>query len=172
MTVILYMAVSANGYIAKEYDDTSFVSEVEWKNFRDVIKRAGNMIIGRRTYEIMRQTNEFSGLKNIKVVVLTHDASLKSENPDIVFTNKTPGEIIKFLQKQAFKEILVAGGGNLNASFMKENLIDEIYLDVEPVVLGKGIRLFSDKDFETKLELIEAKNFSPNEIQLHYKVKG
>lgn len=53
---------------------------------------------------------------------------------------------------------------------MKEGLIDEIFLDVEPVVFRKGIKLFADADFEAKLELLETRNFSNNEVQLHYKV--
>ena len=62
------------------------------------------------------------------------------------------------------------GGGTLNTSFMAENLIDEIYLDVEPIVFGKGIRLFKENDFEAKLKLLEIKKLSNDEIQLHYQV--
>ena len=54
---------------------------------------------------------------------------------------------------------------------MKENLIDEIFLDVEPKIFGRGIKLFSDNDFEFELELIDIKKFSQNELQIHYKVK-
>jgi len=68
-------------------------------------------------------------------------------------------------------EVVVAGGGKLNASFLKEGLVDEIYLDVEPIAFGKGIKLFDDEDFEVNLELIEVNKISQNEIQLHYKVK-
>ncbi len=46
MKVILYMAVTPNGMIAKKNDDTSWVSEIEWKNFSSMIKKYGNMIIG------------------------------------------------------------------------------------------------------------------------------
>jgi riboflavin biosynthesis pyrimidine reductase len=65
---------------------------------------------------------------------------------------------------------LVAGGGKLNGSFMKEGLIDDIYLDVEPTILGNGIKLFGDRELEKKLRLIGMKRLSRNEIQLHYKV--
>ena len=53
---------------------------------------------------------------------------------------------------------------------MKENLIDENYLDVEPITFGKGIRLFVESDFEAKLKPLETKKFSDSEIQLHYQV--
>jgi dihydrofolate reductase len=64
---------------------------------------------------------------------------------------------------------MVCGGGS-NAGFMKENLIAEIYLDIEPIVFGKGIRLFAESEFETKLRLLEIKKLADNEIQLHYQV--
>ena len=66
--------------------------------------------------------------------------------------------------------IILAGGSILNTSFLEQNLVDEIYLDVEPTVMGKGIPLFQNKDFEKKLEFISSKNISKNEIQLHYKI--
>jgi len=61
MKIILYMAITINGFIAKENDDTSFVSEIEWRSFRKMIKNVGNMIIGSRTYEIMRGGEESKG---------------------------------------------------------------------------------------------------------------
>ena len=171
MKVILYLAITANGYIAKEDDDTSWVSDVEWESFRSMVKRAGNMIIGRRTYEIMRQNDDFSQIGDVKVIVMTRNESLKSDNPNIICTGKSLKEVLDQLKEQGFSEALVAGGGKCNASFMKEGLVDEIYLDVEPILFGKGIKLFADEDFEANLELIEVKNLSANEVQLHYKVK-
>ncbi len=170
MEVILYMAMTANGLIAKENDDTSFVSKVEWKSFRKIIKRVGNMVIGRRTYEIMHTGGEFSKLGKIKIFVMTHDASLKSDIPNITFTTQSPQKIIELIQGEGFNEALVAGGGKLNSTFMKENIVDELYLDVEPFVIGKGIHLFEDANFERKLRLIGVKKISNNEVQLHYKV--
>ena len=84
---------------------------------------------------------------------------------------QSPQEALQILQNQKFKTVLICGGGKLNSSFMKEKLIDEIYLDIEPVFLGTGIKLFTDAEFETKLKLIDVKRLSKDEVQLHYKVK-
>ena len=169
MKVILYMAITANGFIAKENDDTSFVSEIEWDNFRNMIKGTRNMIIGSRTYEIMRDGEEFKNLENIRVLVVSENADFKTiaNNHSVV---RTPKDALAILEKEGFNSALVAGGGTLNASFMAENLVDEIYLDVEPIVFGKGICLFRETDFEAKLKLLETKKLSDNEIQLHYQV--
>jgi dihydrofolate reductase len=172
MKVILYMAITANGFIAKENDDTGWVTETEWESFSGMIRKNGNMIIGKRTYEIMVENDEFgrSNLNEIKTVVLTNDTSLEIHNPEFISIATSPKEAINILHEQGFETIMVCGGGGSNASFMKENLIDEIYLDVEPIVFGKGIRLFAESDFEAKLKLLETKKLSDNEIQLHYQV--
>lgn len=163
------MATTINGFIAKENDDTGFVSEVEWDNFRKMIKSAGNMIIGNRTYEVMRDGGEFENLGNVRVIIVSNNTDFKTiaDNHSVA---KNPQNALAILEKETFNQVLVAGGGTLNASFMAENLIDEIYLDVEPIVFGKGIRLFAENDFETKLKLLEIKKLSENEIQLHYQV--
>ncbi len=163
------MAITINGFIAKENNDTSFVSETEWESFRKMIKSVGNMIIGNRTYEIMKENGEFEDLENVRVLVV-------SNNPDykIIFNNhsvaKSPQDALAILEKEGFNNALVAGGGILNASFLEENLVDEIYLDIEPLIIGEGIPLFKDKSFERKLKLIGEKKISDNEIQLHYQV--
>jgi dihydrofolate reductase len=163
------MTMTVNGYIAKENDDTSFVSDIEWNNFKIMINKVSNMIIGSRTYEIVRSNDELKNLDSIKVVVVTNNDSFKVSNPNHLIAN-SPKEALSILEKQGFNEALVAGGGKLNASFASENLIDEIYLDIEPIVFGRGIKLFAEKDFEAKLKLLETKELSADEIQLHYKV--
>lgn len=173
MKVILYMATTMNGYIAKEDNDTGWVTEIEWASFSNMIRTGGNMIIGRRTYETMLENDEFdkSGLNDIKTVVLTNSSSTKIHNPKFISVVKSPKEAVDILRNQGFETIMVCGGGDLNSSFMRDGLIDEIYLDVEPIAFGRGIKLFLDADFEAKLELLGVKNLSPDEVQLHYKVK-
>ncbi|MBI2663350.1 dihydrofolate reductase family protein [Candidatus Woesearchaeota archaeon] len=169
MRVILYMATTINGMIAKSDDDTNFVSNLEWKSFLSTIKGTGNMIIGRRTYHIMESKKEFSEMDDINIIVVTKNESLKTKNKNH-FVVKSPKEALNLLEIQGFKEALVAGGGKLNASFMKNNLIDEIYIDIEPFVIGNGIKVFSDLNFENKLKLLNLKKLDKGLIQLHYKI--
>jgi len=169
MKVTLYMATTINGFIAKENDDTSFVSEIEWNSFRKMIKNVGNMIIGSRTYKIMKDGGEFENLENVRVLVVLNESGLETI-ADAHSIVKSPKEALAILEKEGFDNALVAGGGTLNTSFITENLVDEIYLDVEPVAFGKGIKLFRENGFEAKLELLETKKLSDNEIQLHYRV--
>ncbi len=60
MKIILYMAVTANGYIARDNGEVDWATETEWANFSAMIKKNGNMIIGRKTYEVMLKNDEFN----------------------------------------------------------------------------------------------------------------
>jgi dihydrofolate reductase len=169
MNVILYMAMTANGYIAKKNDDTTFVSSKEWKSFCAMIRKVGNMVVGSRTYEIMRKGVELQKFHSIPVVVVTHRASFSLASSHHCIA-KSPKDALAILRKRNMKEALIAGGGTLNASCMKEGLVDEMYLDIEPVLFGEGINLFSGKKFEADLKLLGIKKLSKNELQFHYRV--
>jgi len=166
MKVVLYMAMTANGLIAKENDDTSFVTKTEWDSYSAAARDAGNLVIGHRTYNILTKQPEFAEFQNVKVVVVAHKSfETLSSNHIVVDSPKAALEELK-----GFDKVILAGGGILNAAFMEQNLVDEIYLDIEPVVFGRGILLFNANDFEHKLELLGTKKLSDNEIQLHYRV--
>ncbi len=167
MKVIFYMATTANGFIAKKDDDTSFISKDEWNCYVDTVRKAGNVIIGQRTYEIFTKQPEFKQLEGAKVIILS-EQNFKTLDPNHLTASSPKGalELVK-----DFEEVIVAGGSLTNKSFLEENLIDEIYLDVEPVMFGEGIPLSAAGSFDKELEFIGIKNISDNEIQLHYKVK-
>ena len=171
MKVFLNAAITPNGIIATRSGDTSFVTQNERKNsFAPMIGKSGNYIIGRKTYEAMRRKSEFDDTpQHVPVIVVSRKrVELARKNH---FLAKSPKEALQQLKKMGHKKALVAGGGELYASFMKKRLVDEIYLDVEPTLLGQGIPLFSKQSFEATLELVGTKKLSKNEIQLHYKVK-
>ena len=167
MKVILYMAISANGIIAKGDDDTSWISKEEWNSYSLAVRTAGCLIVGRRTYHVLTKQPEFAEFKDVKLVAVSQEdfATLAPNH----FIAHSPKEALDFLKD--YKEIIVAGGSILNASFLAENLVDEICLDIEPLILGQGIPIFKGKDVEAKLQLVGTKSISPNEIQLHYRVK-
>ncbi len=168
MKTILYMAITANGFIARTDGNTDWTSEETWnESYFKLLKRTGNLIIGHNTYDIM-PPKEF--LPEVLYIVLTKGKPLKKKVPNVIFTNQTAKEVLKMLSDKGFEEICIGGGSIINSSFIKENLIDEIILDVEPIVFGKGIQLFAPEDFEYKLKLLSVKNLNKNTVQLHYKV--
>ena len=166
MKVILYMAITANGFIADHDDEANFLTPTEAASYCSVVKNAGCLIVGRRTYHILTKQPEYQEFKDAKLVVVSHD-DVELVDPRHAVA-RSPKEAIALLSE--FPEIIVAGGGMLNAAFMAEDLIDELYLDIEPALLGEGIPLFKGRSFEKKLAFLGHKMLTKDEIQLHYKV--
>ena len=169
MKTILYMGISANGYIAKADGNSEWTSDEDLKGFYKQSKKAGNIIMGRNTYLVASQYGYFPFPDSLNVVV-SHEQIENKWGDDVMVTDKSPKEILATLEQKGFKTAFLAGGGQLNTSFAKEGLIDEIYLDVEPLILGRGIKIFADADLEFWLELIDFKKLNSNTIQLHYKI--
>ena len=166
MKVILYMAMAANGYIARG-DNSIAWSDVEWQEYARVVKETGAYIIGATTYQMMKEENEFDKIGNPAMCVLTHSA--KEDDGAVMFA-VTPEEALAKLGARGFTKVIVGGGSQCNAAFLKADLVDEIILDVEPMMFGNGLPLFSTCALEVPLELIDTKKLSENELQLHYRV--
>lgn len=167
MKIILYMAISANGYIAKENNETPW-SEEEWKSFLKKVKQVGNIIIGRVTYESMLKDNSFSEMGDPLVIVLTSGRNKPLLKKTVFVTSFK--EAILETRRRKFKEVLVAGGCKTDTSALESGLIDEFYLDVEPFIFGKGISLFYSVNKMLNLKLLGTKKIGNNGIQLHYEV--
>lgn len=166
MQLILYMATTVNGYIADEDGETPW-SQAVWESYYRLAKEFKAIIVGRKTYEVMQEVDEFKKIGSPFTLVVTNK-SLRA-NPNITIV-KSPQAALSILKEKNYTRVLIGGGGQLNASFMKEKLIDQLILDIEPLIFGQGIKLFEGEDFKAQLELQETKNLSKNTIQLRYKV--
>ena len=107
------------------------------------------------------------------------------EIPKVVFTktlNKSrwintdiaTGDLIEEVSKiksQNGGDIIVYGGASFDSSLIKEKLIDEFYLFVNPIVMGSGKTIFRDLKEIQKLTLIDSKVFDCGLVLLHYEVK-
>lgn len=163
MKTVMYMAVSVNGMISTLKDETPWSKE-EFDEFYKFAQEAGNMIIGRKTYEIMSKDGELKKLKDVTPIILT------SSHVDRQLTAKTPAEALDIVKKLKMKTALVCGGTRTNSSFLSARLIDEMILDVEPIIICKGKNLVDEISKEIRLKLISKRNISDNTIQLRYKI--
>ena len=168
MKVTLYMAVSLNGYIAKENASEDFLSHANWEKFCSLAQEYGNFIVGRKTYEAVKNWNEgfnFDDLKGIKKIIISQDENYKIDEGYTLATS--PKDAVSKLQD--FESVLVTGGSTINTAFIKENLLDEIILNIEPAIIGKGVPLFAQDDFLKKLEFTSSEE-SNGIVSLHYTV--
>ncbi len=169
MRLILYMATSINGHITKGSDDSDWVSEIDWKVFDKLKRESGCMVMGSHTFEQFADDFPQEGALN---VVMTHDSKLLSKSIDhALFTDKTPSEVIELAKEKGFNQIMLIGGMTLNTSFLKENLIDEIWLDVHPLLIGEGKTVFDKVDLFKEITLLETKDLGGGQTLLKYQTK-
>ncbi len=169
MKVILYYATSINGYITHGDNDSDWVSETDWEQFNKLMKDCRIMLMGSVTYEYFGDDFPVEGALN---VVMTHQPELleKGETKEYLFTDKTPEEVIKLAEKKGFQQVMLIGGMNLVTSFMKNNLIDEIWLSVHPLFIGDGKPIIEKTEIFKELEFLGSTELSEGLIQLRYEV--
>lgn len=170
MKVILYMAISVNGLITKGEDDSDWVAKTDWKEFDKLMKDCGIIVMGRRTYEIFGDDFPCQGVVN--VVMTSRSSLLNQETPDdVVFTNKSPKEVMKTAQERGFKKLMLIGGMALNSSFLSDNLVDEVYLSVHPILIGDGKTVMDKIRYDKRCKLLGVKKLDEELVQLHYEIK-
>ncbi len=165
MHVTLYIAASVDGFIAREGDIVDFVSKASWEGYRTAVTEAGSLIVGRRTYELMKEGGDLDELEGIRVVVVTEGD--RAHDSDVTFVN-SPKDAIASLEIAGCTKAILGGGGETNGSFLREGLIDKMILDLMPVAVGTGVRLFGEKEAHSSFDLSEMKLLAPNETQMHY----
>jgi len=84
-------------------------------------------------------------------------------------TTKSPTDLIADLESRGFKEVAICGGSQIYTMFMKAGLVDTLYLTIEPVVFGDGMRLFKE-DMDYKLTLTECTKTDTGTLLLTYSV--
>lgn len=168
--VILYIATTLDGFIAKDNDDISFLSVVESPDedygYSDFIKTVDTVIIVRRTYDkVLTFGGEFPH-RDKKCYVISHTKKGKDNN--VEFYNGNIRELIANIRKTEGKNIFIDGGAQVVFELMKEKLIDKYVISIIPHLLGSGIRLFKADSPEQKLKLIRSATFPSGLVQLWY----
>jgi dihydrofolate reductase len=169
--VIVYIATSLDGYIAKPNDDLSFLSivaqEGEDYGYADFIKTVDTVILGRKTYDwVMTQVPEFPHADKDSFVI-TRTAKPASGKTNFYTGNLK--DLVSGLKNRQGKNIFIDGGAEIVNELLNEDLIDEFIISIIPILVGKGIKLFQDGRPEHRLELIATKQFEKGLAQLHYR---
>lgn len=177
--IIAYLAVSADGYIARPDGD------VEWLNrrpdtidygFAKFYASVDTVLLGRGTYDwAVRYQKQHPGTSVFDARLPHHVFTGKPPKrglPGVRFTSESPKAIARRLRAAPGKNIWMMGGGNLIASFLDVGEIDEFDLHVIPVLIGKGIPLIAPRRRDIELGLIATKKYPDGVVRLRYGVRA
>lgn len=173
--VILSMMVSIDGYMKGQNDDIHWhVWDGEMSEYMlTFFDSVDTFIYGRKSYELMlsywpAQSGEFADIMNATDKIV-FSRTLKDVGWNARLVNGSLVEEIAKLKGQQGKDLVIFAGADLASGFIKNNLIDEYRLIINPVVLGSGTALFKNRDEMIKLNLIDSQKFDCGNILLRYK---
>ncbi len=162
--------MSLNGIIADKSGSEDFLSDANWEYFSRLAKEHGCFIVGRKTYEAVQKWPDFNfdSIDAKLKIVISGDKGLKLHSPFLLADS--PKDAIEKAMTLGFKSAILAGGSTINSAFMAENSIDEVIINIESVILGGGIPVFGDSEFEKHLSLVETVKIANDILQVRYKV--
>ena len=172
--IIVHIATSADGYIARPDGDLDWLtSRPAPKGFYGMnafMKSIDTKLLGRKTYDVsLRMGAKFDSQS--RTIVFSRHAPPADAPRGVEFVNGQIGPFVKRLREHPGKDIWLMGGGDLIASFLDEQAIDEFVISVAPVFIGDGIPLIAPRHRHTPLELHTVDRFEDGLVQLHYRVQ-
>ena len=180
--VIVGYTTSIDGFVADEqgsverlYPDLSDLQDKPY--MKDLIAATGAVIMGRKTFHMGDPDTYADGYEfQVPIFIVTHRPPERhhKENGRISFTFVTEGvETAVKMAKSAAKDrdVMVVGGANLARQLFDLNLVDELHVDVMPVMLGTGSRFWDSGLEQVRLELIDVSR-TGERTSLKYRVVG
>lgn len=137
-----------------------------------------DLLLGRKTYDIFASYWPTKGPQSVavpfnkatKYVVSTSSPNLLWENSVLIEGNVA--DRLRQLKQQGGPMLQVHGSGNLIQTLLKEDLVDELWLKIYPVTLGKGKRLFDAGSVPAAFKLIETSVTPSGVIFANYRRAG
>lgn len=163
--VVLFIAMSLDGYIADENGNVDWLSGQDEKEetidtYSIFIKDVDTVVMGWNTYHQI--VTELSPTKwvydDLTSYVITHKELPSTDK--IIFVRKNPCDIVSELKQEQGRDIWICGGANIIQQLIKADLIDKYYISVIPTILGSGIRLFQVNPMEIKLKLVHTQTYN------------
>ncbi|MBW8684195.1 dihydrofolate reductase family protein [Chitinophaga rhizophila] len=170
--IILYIAISLDGFIARKDDDIKWLTEFPYPEnddygYADLLSRIDTTIMGNATYSVVRDSLEPWPYGDKMSYIFTRSAA-GEDTDNIKFIRNDIPAFIDHLQQTPGKDIWLIGGGKLNTLFLQHDWIDEMIIHVIPVIIGEGISLFEGSTFERRFKLEETQTYSTGVVMLRY----
>jgi dihydrofolate reductase len=182
--LISLMHISFDGFAAGPKGEMDWITH-DQKIFEHVskyISPVGTGIYGPKTFQMMEtywpgvlkdpksgeiEIKHAKWYQSAKKIVCSRTLN-QLENKEARLINGNLEEEIKKLKQKSEKDLMVFGSPRLTQSLARLDLFDEHVINVNPILLGGGIRMFEDLP-RIKFDLVSATTFSSGVVGFHYK---
>lgn len=169
--VILGAGISLDGYIARPDGNIDFLKRPKGYSMEAFFATIDTLVFGRRTFDeaVKRTGGSYKSPVTMPTYVFSRSKPAV-EVEGVVFVDQPPATFVARIREEpAGKNIFLMGGGNLARSFLQDDVVDELYLGIYPVLLGEGIPLFPDGFPQRDFRLVETKSYEPDGfLELRY----
>jgi len=176
MHVVLIAVISLDGRITPPGKaGPGFASAEDYKWFRSALKQFSCSVLGRETFAQLQHEGIPSVEPGRDRVVMTRKPAVHSDEhvPDAVeFTAASPAAVVDDLHNRGHLQCALLGGGQIYRLFLDAELVDALWLTLEPVVLGGGTPLADGLVRDGRFELMEQRALSDHTLLLNYRRPG
>lgn len=163
MKIIMVAVTSINGKTTKDADANIYkwTSGEDKKLFFSQIAKNNLIVMGSKTYEAARDKIKLQSNK-LRIVLTKNPKKYLHETikGGLEFSSESPKDLVKRLEQEGYSQMLMVGGGEINSLFLKNNLVDELHLTIEPFIFSKGRDLVAEDKFDIFLRLISIKKLN------------
>ena len=172
--IIVHIATSADAYIARPDGSLDWLtSRPATKGFYGLpafTRSVDAKLLGRKTFDLsVKLGAPFSA--HDKHYVFSRQPPPASVPAGVEFISQSIETFAERLRDQPGKNIWMMGGGELIASFLDEDAIDEFIVTVVPIFIGEGIPLIAPRHLEVPLTLRAVTPFPDGVVQVHYDLR-
>lgn len=151
--------ITVDGKIARDSSHMADWSSKEDKDFLyEKMSESDVIILGNNTYKIAK--DKLTERKRNCIVFTNSIDKTKKENELLLYVNPNNVDILNLMNEHSYKNICVLGGSKTYSYFLEKDLLDELFITIEPVIFGKGISLFGEDVHEKKFELVSVKKLN------------
>lgn len=155
MKTILIFVSTLDGKITRwgEPDIRSWSSKYDQDHFDAIWNETRVIIMGSGTYI---PDPVAPGPDHLFIVMSRHPETYcnKERKGKLEFTADSPAQLIKRFESEGEERLLVVGGPHIATSFLKDQLIDELWLTIEPKIFGKGGNFVIEEQLDIDLRLL------------------
>lgn len=177
-TVIVHATVTLDGFMAGPNGEVDWMSDVavapeDETHVNDVVARIGAVVGGaNRTRTIDDAEEPYGGLAGVPVFLLAHEPADPIEKNGVTysFVVEDVARALELARDAAGDRLVSVLGGKVSRQALRLGLVDELHLDVVPILLGDGIPLFTGLGQRIDLERAHTSAFA-DEAHLVYRVR-
>ena len=175
--IVVYIATSADGYIARPDGDVEWLNRRPRRDYgmRRFYPTIDTILWGRKTYDWLidyfAQRGKTTGLFDTKVANYVFSRNPPAQPASgTQFVTEPVKAFATRLRATTGRHIWMMGGAELIASFLDAGEIDEFDIHVIPVFIGEGIPLIAPRHRDLPLRLLSSKTYPDGVVRIRYQV--